>query len=111
MTGREHISIHYHGDARSRTDAQRISSQLKSNGVSKVEMRTTAQANSSPLVRYFSKQDLPAANSLAKLLESKTTVWRVEDCTAYRHKPRPGTVQVWPTAAATSSKVAKAQSH
>jgi hypothetical protein len=108
MTGRhvEHVSIHYRGDARSRTNAQQLSSQLKSAGVRKVEMHTTAHSVSSPLVRYFSQQDAPAANSLAKWLESRTSVWRVEDCTAYRHKPAAGTVQVWLTTTAASTSLA-----
>ena len=95
----EHISIHYHSDIRSRTDAQRISSRLGSAGLSKVEMHTTAHIIPIALVRYFSRRDAPAAISLAKGLGSKATDWRVDDCTAYEHKPERGTLQIWPATA------------
>jgi hypothetical protein len=95
----EHISIHYHGDLRSRTDAQRISSRLGSAGLRKVEMHTTAHIIPIALVRYFSRRDAPAAISLAKGLGSKATDWRVDDCTAYEHKPERGTIQIWPATA------------
>jgi hypothetical protein len=81
------IAIHYHGDTRSRTNAQRISSRLGSAGLSPVKMHTTAQIIPASLVRYFSRQDAPAAISLAKGLGSKVTDWQVDDCTAYQHKP------------------------
>jgi hypothetical protein len=105
MTGRHtgHISIHYHSDVRSRTDAQRILNQLGSAGLSMVQMHTTARGTTSSLVRYFSQQDAPAAVSLAKMLESKTAPWRAEDCTGYRHKPEPGSLQLWPATAAANS--------
>jgi hypothetical protein len=113
MTGRHtgHISIHYHSDVRSRTDAQRILNQLGSAGLSMVQMHTTARGTTSSLVRYFSQQDAPAAVSLAKMLESKTAPWRAEDCTGYRHKPEPGSLQLWPaTAAANPPMSAKGKS-
>jgi hypothetical protein len=105
MTGRHtgHISIHYHSDVRSRTDAQRILNQLGSAGLRMVQMRTTARGTTSSLVRYFSQQDAPAAVSLAKMLESKTAPWRSEDCTGYRRKPEPGSLQLWPATAAANS--------
>jgi hypothetical protein len=99
----QRISIHHRSDDRSRTDAQWILGQLASAGASKVEMRTTARKISSPVVRYFSPQDAPAASAVAKQLRSKTAVWRVEDCTAYRRKPEPGTIQIWQATAATSA--------
>jgi hypothetical protein len=97
----EHVSIHYHTDSRSLADAQRISSRLGSAGLSKAEMHTTAHTIPAPLVRYFSRQDAPAAVSLAKALGSKPTDWRVDDCTAYRHKPDRGTIELWPVTAGT----------
>jgi hypothetical protein len=98
----EHVSIHYHTDSRSLADAQRISSRLGSAGLSKAEMHTTAHTIPAPLVRYFSRQDAPAAVSLAKALGSKPTDWRVDDCTAYRHKPDRGTIELWPVTAGTT---------
>jgi hypothetical protein len=97
-TGRhvEHIAIHYHGDTRSQTDARRIASRLGSVSLSTVEMHTTAHIIPASLVRYFSRQDAPAAISLAKGLGSKATDWHVDDCTAYQHKPEHGTIQLWP---------------
>ncbi len=95
----EHISIHYHGDTRSRTDAQHISDRLGSSGLSAVEMHTTAHIMPIPLVRYFSRRDAPAAIALAEGLGSKPTNWHVDDCTAYRHKPERGTIQIWPATA------------
>jgi hypothetical protein len=99
----ERISIHYYKDTQSRTDAQQILAQLRSAGLNKVEMHTTARGISAPLVRYFSVQDAPAAVSLAKMLGSKTATWRADDCTAYRRKPEPGTLELWPASAAASS--------
>ncbi|HXA23605.1 MAG TPA: hypothetical protein VNW90_15045 [Acetobacteraceae bacterium] len=98
----EHVSIHYHTDSRSLADAQRISSRLGSAGMSKAEMHTTAHTIPAPLVRYFSRQDAPAAVSLAKALGSKPTDWRADDCTAYRHKPDRGTIELWPVTAGTT---------
>lgn len=98
----EHVSIHYPTDSRSLADAQRISSRLGSAGLSKAEMHTTAHTIPAPLVRYFSRQDAPAAVSLAKALGSKPTDWRVDDCTAYRHKPDRGTIELWPVTAGTT---------
>jgi hypothetical protein len=95
----EHISIHYHTDSRSLANAQRISNRLGSAGLSKAEMLTTAHTIPAPLVRFFSRQDAPAAVSLAKALGSKPTDWRVDDCTAYRHKPDRGTIELWPVTA------------
>ncbi len=92
----DHISIHYHGDKRSRADAQRISSRLGSAGPRSVEMHTTAHVVPASLVRYFSRQDAAAAISLAKGLGSNATDWHVDDCTAYQHKPERGTIQLWP---------------
>jgi hypothetical protein len=98
----DHVSIHYHGDARSRTDAQHISNRLGSSGLSAIEMHTTAHVIPVSMVRYFSRRDAPAAISLAKGLGSKATDWRVDDCTAYQHKPDRGTIQIWPATARTS---------
>jgi hypothetical protein len=89
------ISIHYRGNARSRTDAQKILGQLESADAGKVAMHSTAQAVASSEVRYFSPPDYPAAKALAQLLASKSTIWRVKDCTTFRRKPPPGTVQIW----------------
>jgi hypothetical protein len=98
----EHVSIHYHTDSRSLADAQRISSRLGAAGLSKAELHTTAHTIPAPLVRYFSRQDAPAAVLLAKALGSKPTDWRVDDCTAYRHKPERGTIELWPVTAGTT---------
>jgi hypothetical protein len=107
----EHISVHYYNNVRSRTEAQRIARRLKTIGLSTVEMHTTAQDAASPLVRYFWQEDAPAAASLAQLLGRKSAVWHPEDCTAYRHKPSQGTLQIWPvTATANPRSPAKAKS-
>jgi hypothetical protein len=98
MAGRhaEHVSIHYHSDTRSRTDAQRISGRLGSAGLAAVEMHTTAHVMPASLVRYFSPRDAADAAALAKALGSKANDWRVDDCTAYQHKPERGTIEIWP---------------
>jgi hypothetical protein len=96
------ISIHYRADARSRADAQQVLGQLGSADASKVDMRTTTHAAASPEVRYFSQQDAAAASAVAKTLDSKLMLWRVKDCTTYRHKPPPGTIQIWLASAGTT---------
>jgi hypothetical protein len=92
----EQIAIHYHNDSRSSADAKRISSRLGSAGANRIEMRTTAHIVPASSVRYFARQDASAAASLARMLGSSATEWRVDDCTAYRHRPARGTIEVWP---------------
>ena len=92
----DHISIHYRLDERSRLAARRVQVKLETAGLRTVDMRTTAHVIAASTVRYFSPQDAPAAVLLAKALATGSAVWRVEDCTAYRHKPEPGTFQLWP---------------
>ncbi len=92
----ERITIHYRADERSRLVAQRVLLKLASAGLSTAEMHTTVHAIAASTVRYFSPKDAPAAATLARELGTGAGVWRVEDCTAYRHKPEPGTVQLWP---------------
>jgi hypothetical protein len=95
----EHISIHYHNDSRSVGDVQRLSGRLGSAGYGRVELHTTAHVIPASLVRYFTRQDASAAGALAKSLAGKGTDWRVDDCTAYRHKPEHGTIELWPATA------------
>jgi hypothetical protein len=95
----DRISIHYRGNERSRLVAHRLLVKLASANVGTVEMRTTAHVMSESTVRYFFSKDAPAAFSLAKALGTNPSAWRVEDCTAYRHKPEPGTVEIWPATA------------
>ncbi len=95
----DRISIHYHIDDRSRMIAHSLLLKLESAGLSPVEMHTTAHALPASTVRYFAPQDAAVAASLARALASNASPWRVEDCTSYRHKPEPGTVQLWPATA------------
>jgi hypothetical protein len=94
-----HISIHYHVDDRSRLAAQRAWIRLASAGLGTVEMHTSVHVVPSPVIRYFSPQDAPVATSLARTLGRDKVAWQVEDCTAFRRKPAPGSVQIWPSAA------------
>lgn len=95
----DRISIHHRVDERSRIFAHWVLVKLESTGLSTIEMHTTAHAIPAPTVRYFSAKDAPAAVSLAKALGTGSIAWRVEDCTGYRHKPEPGTLQIWPATA------------
>jgi hypothetical protein len=108
----ERISIYHGRDDRSETDAQRIASLLSTAGLTTVEMHTTTRGTRSPFVRYFAKEDAAAARSLAKLLGSKTTIWRTVDCTSCRRKPEQGTLQLWPaTTTPTRQNPTKGRSH
>jgi hypothetical protein len=95
----ERISVHYHNDSRSAGDAQRLSGRLGSAGYGRVELHTTAHIIPASLVRYFTRQDASSASALAKSLAGKGADWRVDDCTAYRHKPEHGTIELWPATA------------
>jgi len=95
----ERISIHYHNDSHSVSDAQRLSGRLGSTGYGRVELHTTAHVIPASLVRYFTRQDASAAGALARSLAGKGADWRVDDCTAYRHKPEHGTIELWPATA------------
>ncbi len=102
----ERISIHYHDDERSRVIGRRVLGKLESAGLGAgmVPVHSKAHANPSPTVRYFSQADAPVAVSLARMLATKKTVWRVEDCTACKRKPEAGSVQIWLAAAEPPSK-------
>ena len=97
----ERISIHYHDDERSRLIGRRVLGKLESAGLGAgmVPVHSKAHASPSPTVRYFSQADAPVAVSLARMLATRKTVWRVEDCTACKRKPEAGSVQIWLAAA------------
>ena len=92
-----HIRIHYRASsAPAREDARQLATWLASSGFGDTQLRTTAHRTQEPVVRYFSKNDAPAANLLAVKLQKKTGSWHAEDCSNYRKKPPAGTIEVWP---------------
>ncbi len=102
----ERISIHFHNDERSRMVGRRVLGKLQSAGLDPgtLAMHATAHVNPSPTVRYFSEADAPVAASLARILGTKKTVWRVEDCTACKRMPEAASVEIWLATADTQPK-------
>jgi hypothetical protein len=97
LTAAEHISIHYRrNSAPARADAQHLAGWLASSGFGAPRLLTTEHGTASPVVRYFSKEDAEGVAVLVRALQSRDGSWRVEDCRGYRHKPAPGTIEVWP---------------
>jgi hypothetical protein len=92
------LVIHYRASSKSASaDAQRLVEWFESYGFGRPSLLRTSHRVRSPVIRYFSKSDADTAFLLLRELRKQTdTSWRAEDCTNYRHKPPPKTIEVWP---------------
>jgi len=91
------ISIYYRqGSPSARTDAERVAAWMASSGFGGSRLLPTQRAFRKQAVRYFFVEDTEAANRIVGDLQTTGGSWRAEDHTHDRHKPLPGSIQVWP---------------
>jgi hypothetical protein len=93
------VTIHYQKRlALAKEAASRLAAVIVARGFRKVSLQSTGHDAKQPYIRYFFREDAPAAAALAKVLDGSAANWQIEDCTSWRHKPKSGTLQVWPIA-------------